>query len=1208
MKKAIYLLGTLSLVASTTLDSALAFGEVKTTSSQAVLQETQTSSTAAEEVVTTTESSVEQPASKAVEESQSTSSTEEKTSETTTESTTESSTTETSAEAEETELLAEPESAEASINTNSNSYKAGINDAKSGLENMNKQSLDMSLLGIQLADLGKLLTMLSSYQGNGNNIFDPNTGRPLWTADKAGVKGAVSYPNDGTSIHWGIGQAPTAKWGLTVFSEPVDMNDYNAGYGLIINDYVSEIQKYIQQVNTQMEDPANQTGVMQASKYSTNDLNNQSNLFTSIGQGASAGLEVIKQSWGSSDSVTGRNGAVFDYHATPGINGDASRQAASSIKSLNMYFNIVIGYIQNSVMKQALSDVRSLGNGYSSNGTDFDPYVPAQFGDALKLNRPLYDMTKFMGLEANINSEIAQGLYVGISSGITQAVVREFAAGMHSILQAQLNPYDPGNQPNYSGISGFNINDPYSAPNKDQKSQNVMLFLQASGNAWGNKVLPGIMDLAIKQAANPTLAKDSDGSVNVDAIIAALPNEVLSSDEKAILGPTEQPNTRRGLVNYTRSPNGARAFIKELFTAEYTAVQQARADFLANPTANDQQIWDQAPIFERPGDLQKGTDQADRYQMADYVTIYKYLQSSNAAYQGMIDADTSSHARKNGEKVAAITKTDKTFAGDVNVINNSGTIKLKANKDLVIKLLQGGDVNEIYRQVYVDVYNKEADNANKSYEAGGKAAQAEFEKSANGQLPPVGKVAYDSYNATNDDTVKLMPLNAADQSNSKIMKSGQAFADGYQAAIRPINIKTRAEAGDENAANFKAADSQVFTLKDKGITIDAPKIAKWTALTAKKDADSKTDTLVFDYTSALFAEISGTQRGLKGQKDNKLSGKNFQLTLSSGSYTLQDGDVTVDPQALAGDTVNVYPVSLSDQGKTNIQNATGMDLKEKNIRSGARYIVDPSSAKLSSGSKKYDGKKIVFQPTVDFGKGATTLADGDYTIVGTDQALIDIGTYEVKITDQGKQKLSKANADYDFSKVKWENGQYEVTATTMNPVDPENPSQPRKDDPTNDRNKPTGQEVPLSLDVIPTSFDFGNNKVNPNGGNYRATAKGLQYVQVTDIRKKEQTGWAVKVQQAAFKNTSGKVLDGASVSIPKSQVRNSLAEDPKQASDKETMTLSNDERTFYASDKKGTSVVAWDGAGVTMKTNPNTETSGEFHSEVNWTLVAQAPN
>lgn len=197
--------------------------------------------------------------------------------------------------------------------------------------------------------------------------------------------------------------------------------------------------------------------------------------------------------------------------------------------------------------------------------------------------------------------------------------------------------------------------------------------------------------------------------------------------------------------------------------------------------------------------------------------------------------------------------------------------------------------------------------------------------------------------------------------------------------------------------------------------------------------------------------------------------------------------------------------------------------------------------------------------------------------------------------------------------------QNEEPTGPVNPVDPTKPIV----DPGEEGGEPTGNKGPLSLDVAPKAFDFGEQKMYTAAHTYQAVnaadaTAGIthQYLQVTDNRDADIFGWVVTVKQDRYltdDNTSN-TLTGATIGVPQGEARNSLTADPTSVDAKlKTAAVSIDlteKRVFEAAASakagKGTSTSVWNSADVTLTIPANVAKAGNYTNNVVWTLTAEA--
>lgn len=197
----------------------------------------------------------------------------------------------------------------------------------------------------------------------------------------------------------------------------------------------------------------------------------------------------------------------------------------------------------------------------------------------------------------------------------------------------------------------------------------------------------------------------------------------------------------------------------------------------------------------------------------------------------------------------------------------------------------------------------------------------------------------------------------------------------------------------------------------------------------------------------------------------------------------------------------------------------------------------------------------------------------------------------------------------------------ENTGPTV-PMDPNDPT--KEQDPDDPDNPATGNTGPLTLDVAPLAFNFGEVQIYADEHTYKAetTGTGNQYIQVTDNRAVDENGWTVTVEQDAdlteTSGTSPHVLTGTTIGVPVGIARNSLATDPTMPDDKLVPTAAEITNTSGAvtvlttttatGAGKGTSVKAWDPTDVTLTIPKNTAKKGTYQNNLTWTLTAAAVN
>lgn len=183
-----------------------------------------------------------------------------------------------------------------------------------------------------------------------------------------------------------------------------------------------------------------------------------------------------------------------------------------------------------------------------------------------------------------------------------------------------------------------------------------------------------------------------------------------------------------------------------------------------------------------------------------------------------------------------------------------------------------------------------------------------------------------------------------------------------------------------------------------------------------------------------------------------------------------------------------------------------------------------------------------------------------------------------------------------------------------NPTDPDNPVEPG--DPLNPGTNDPG---PLSLDVVPQGFFFGQQKMYHQAYDYKATGlpNYIQYIQVTDNRDAGTYGWTVKVKQDGdlTDESNGNQLKGAYLELPKGIGRStntSRADHVDEALKTQEIIVGQEEQTiFQAEDSpekaagKGTSIDEWDSQKVVLHIPENTAKEGNYSNKIYWILSTE---
>ena len=200
----------------------------------------------------------------------------------------------------------------------------------------------------------------------------------------------------------------------------------------------------------------------------------------------------------------------------------------------------------------------------------------------------------------------------------------------------------------------------------------------------------------------------------------------------------------------------------------------------------------------------------------------------------------------------------------------------------------------------------------------------------------------------------------------------------------------------------------------------------------------------------------------------------------------------------------------------------------------------------------------------------------------------------------------------------------DVVTEPYTPTDPTKPLQPT--DPEDNGGSVTTNKGPLSLDVAPTKYDFGKQKmyqkthiystVNNDEISSNGDAVTTQYLQVTDNRDADIYGWEVKVKQDTYLTSiEGYELQGTTINIPIGEARNALNEPPTQVDKNFTInevTVTTEDKTIWASKNlgvgKSTSTYVWDSKDVSLTIPAKTAKAGSYKNNIVWTLTASAQN
>lgn len=729
------------------------------------------------------------------------------------------------------------------IDTSSPSYKAGMNDAYADVTKADGSVPDIAAI-------------IDDY--NNNSSMQDADGTPAW---KNGVIYSQSNSSEtiyqvlvvvgGTTnfqgnyysrvLNDGKVQVPLSK------TSTLNGDDYNAGYAAYLKQYAAQVSGYMNQVKNNVQDPDLADKLVNTIAYKNGDLNSKGDWISQAGAALNTIYSWVMKALGQKDPV-GSNPDIFNYNTNDwdsslGIQSPKAVDTASaSISTVNNFIGMAISYIQNGIMKQALSDARSIG-GLQSGSIS----LPATLSEALSLNTPLKKIATAFGFGDVINSTIVNQVYTSIAQGIRNDISFNFQQGMDEAISLALNGgtldsatlarfktvgYDPSGN---TSLATTNTTSPtVSYINKsDQLGGNTTNFVEAVGFDYGKRIAQSIVDMAVKDSttgAQKTTASDIITQMHQNKIITDTEYNQLTQSNYA------DDSTLQG---YTADASGAQKTILGLYEAEINAIQKAKSDYVSDPTGD---FTKSAPSYTNEGSgnvqiydsktQQWSTKAPDTVTISDYSNIMDYLQSTNVGSQGQADADSQSHKQADGG-VAIIDSTDKTFsAGDRSKLASQ---QLKDNADAVITSLGVGSTGKTLQAAYVNAYNKEVRLANNAYAAGQLAAQNQTKSDAyktTNVLPAVTdstvKVTIDgvTYSATSDGTGSLYK-----EGTSSGEPSGTAFSDGYNAAAALIN--NNAISSDQAVAADQAASAAVFAKSASDYYADASSAASAASLAAK---------------------------------------------------------------------------------------------------------------------------------------------------------------------------------------------------------------------------------------------------------------------------------------------------------------------------------------------------------------------------------------
>ncbi|MHA3067039.1 KxYKxGKxW signal peptide domain-containing protein [Lacticaseibacillus saniviri] len=751
---------------------------------------------------------------------------------------------------------------------------------------------------------------------------------------------------------------------------------WNVGVASFLQPYVQGLIDYQQQIAnaldpTKTPDAAkNQAALMAMSDYRAGDMTSDGSNFASIISGVLGGSTVdqlVPAVFGNNNLVTGGAATAFN----------------NTWSGLNKLLKVIISTIQNSIVHQALGDIRSLGlaDGYMTNG--LSNYVPASLQGAINQNNTLRTIVNTIGMGSATTASYTNSVYQALANGITSAVLRNANYGIETALAAM--DITPVNQLKADGdtiytptqmgqLATFNPTDPTSAMGHNQTAANWSLLMQSAGYSWMNKIAAPLAQLAMSDVVG-----DGAGHSTIETSTAAILKTLVAngtikqSDADLInnsLGTTADSWAKNAdMANYQRPGQGASDFILGLYNAEVKAYQTAATDYIKAPNATTLNT----PIFINPGDpnaIGKGTATASNsvnYQILAYNKVYKWLQDSDAAFKASEAADTAANTQiKTVAKGSAISITPadsmpNTITGGTSLFGAAGLDATKADfKPLTdpSSVLGKNGVNWLNNQLtaaYIASYNSEATRATDAFAAGQQAAK-DAATAANGYaIPDPAKrdnvPSSTNYSVSDDTTAQVTSMKGGTISHT----TGDIYYAGYQNQATTFRV---------NYTVAKGTSKQL-------LATDFPTSAGYIAYT---DANG----------NPAFYKLFNTAIGTNVVED----------PVSSNGLTAGDSQSLVATNVDSSNVINfVYSNNLVSQGA---------------VLNG-QPITTPYDGQTASSHAS--GKLSVTLNFKDSQTGSAAnygpydLVEGDYVVTGDSSK---VGKYTVTLTDQGRQKIEAA--------------------------------------------------------------------------------------------------------------------------------------------------------------------------------------------------------
>ncbi|MEN2351971.1 hypothetical protein, partial [Lacticaseibacillus paracasei] len=531
---------------------------------------------------------------------------------------------------------------------------------------------------------------------------------------------------------------------------------------------------------------------------------------------------------------------------TPPSSNIAAANITATIKNANNIIAFVATQVINGIAHMALSDIRSLGGADSAmninplTGNQISDYVSASLQQAIALNGSNFNMIKLFGLSGAINTKFMNLIYEGIAEVARHAIQYSFFEGMKKAIQNALDGKRVDGSTIYTDIKGYSDTNPGQMTDTSQSKIKLSHLSEASGYAWATKVLVPLIkmaaDNAVQDAQNGTTTNANLGIdvlinqlVAAGVITAAEGNQITKNEAHVFTqaNQVDSNGTVIGKYNYIRDGEGATKLIKNLYAAEYAAVQKGIADYKSNPNmsaseiANNQTTLTQL-IFQSPTDPRSPSNddhysddsQVWDFYLNDYTKIINYLQSADASYKGMVKADDVSHNRTGTADIDTHPVAEFAPTFDASKLGSN----ISENKAYA---------TTIVIPVYNEAYAQEATKANDAFRAGRNAYVTDLVNYVHGvgavPDPHTSGSAAAPYTASSDTTATTYQ-SLINQPDPSAQSTGQAFIDGYGAVLHLVVDYVDQDNGDEVVTTDKSVvgqdgDKIEYTINEDGLYI-----------------------------------------------------------------------------------------------------------------------------------------------------------------------------------------------------------------------------------------------------------------------------------------------------------------------------------------------------------------------------------------------------